>query len=41
MKWTTFRRRHFQSIFVNEDAWISIHVSLKFVTKGPIDNIPA
>ena len=25
-------------IFFNENAWISIKISLKFVTKGSIDN---
>ena len=28
-------------IFVNENVWISIKISLKFVPKGPINNIPA
>ena len=36
-KWTTFRKR----IFFNENVWISIKISLKFVPKGPINNIPA
>ena len=27
--------------FLNENVWISIKVSLNFVTKGPINNIPA
>ena len=27
-------------IFWNENGWISITISLKFVPKGPIDNIP-
>ena len=31
----------FQCIFMNENAWISIEISLKFVIKGPIYNIPA
>ena len=31
----------FQCIFLNEDVWISIKLSLKFVPKGPINNIPA
>ena len=31
----------FKWIFLNENAWISIEVSLKFVPKGPINNIPA
>ena len=41
-KWTPFRRRHFEvSILLNENVWIPIEISLKFVPKGPIDNIPA
>ena len=28
-------------IFLNENVWISIKISLKFVPKGPIDNKPA
>ena len=31
----------FKCIFLNEGVWISIKISLKFVPKGPIDNIPA
>ena len=31
----------FKCIFLNEDIWISIKISLKFVPKGPINNIPA
>ena len=31
----------FKWIFLNENVWISIKISLKFVPKGPIDNIPA
>ena len=27
--------------FLNENVWISIEISLKFVPKGPINNIPA
>ena len=27
--------------FFNENVWISIKISLKFVPKGPINNIPA
>ena len=39
-------RRHFadnifKCIFLNENVWILITVSLKFVPKGPINNIPA
>ena len=28
-------------IFLNEDKWVLIKISMKFVSKGPIDNIPA
>ena len=31
----------FKWIFLNENVWISIEVSLKFAPKGPINNIPA
>ena len=31
----------FKCIFLNENVWISINISLKFVPKGPINNIPA
>ena len=31
----------FKCIFLNENVWISIKNSLKFVPKGPINNIPA
>ena len=31
----------FKRIFLNETIIISIKISLKFVSKGPIDNIPA
>ena len=31
----------FKRIFLNENLWISIKISLKFVPKCPIDNIPA
>ena len=39
-------RRHFvDDVFkcnsLNENVWISINISLKFVPKGPINNIPA
>ena len=40
-KWTPFRRRHFQVHFWNENVWIPINISLKFVLKGPINNITA
>ena len=31
----------FKCIFESEIVWFSIEISLKFVPKGPIDNIPA
>ena len=31
----------FQWIFLNENVWILIKISLKFVLKRPINNIPA
>ena len=31
----------FKRIFLNENVWISIKISLKFVPNGPINNIPA
>ena len=31
----------FKWIFLNENVWISINISLKFVPKSPIDHIPA
>ena len=39
-------RRHFaddifKCIFLNENIWIAIKISLKFVPKGPINNISA
>ena len=30
----------FQWIFLNENVWISINISLKFVTRGPITLTP-
>ena len=31
----------FKCIFLNENVWIAIKISLKFVPKGSINNIPA
>ena len=31
----------FKWIFLNENVWISINISLKFVPRGPINNIPS
>ena len=39
--WWSFRRRHFRFVLLNENVWISIKISLKFLPKGPINNIPA
>ena len=30
----------FKRVFFNENVWISFKISLKFVPKGPIDNVP-
>ena len=30
----------FKCIFLNENIWISIKISLKFVPKGPVNNVP-
>ena len=37
----TILQTTFSSVFFNENVWISIKISLKFVPKGPIKNIPA
>ena len=44
--WPRQNGRHFpdaifKCIFLNENVWISLKISLKFVPKGPINNIPA
>ena len=31
----------FKCIFLNDNVWISIKISLKFVLKGPVNNIAA
>ena len=31
----------FKCIFLNENVWITIRISLKFVSRGPSNNIPA
>ena len=36
-----FADDHFKCIFLNENIWISIDISLKNVLKGQISNIPA
>ena len=40
-RWPTFSRRHLQLHSLNENVWISIKISLKFVAKDPIENTPA
>ena len=35
-----FPDKIFKWIFLNENVWISINISLKFVPRGPINNIP-
>ena len=39
-KMDAISRRHFQMHCLNENEWISIKISLKFVLKGPVNNIP-
>ena len=36
-----FLTTYSNGFFVNDNAWISINISLKFVPRGPINNIPA
>ena len=31
----------FKYVFLNENIWISINISLKFFSNGPVNNIPA
>ena len=31
----------FKRVFLKENVWISIDISMTFIPKGPIDNIPA
>ena len=40
-KWTPFRDDLSKCIFWNENVWILINISLKFVPKGEINIIPA
>ena len=39
--WRHFADDIFKCIFLNENVWIPIKISLKFVPQGPINNIPA
>ena len=36
-----FQTTFFKGIFLNQNIYILIQISLKFVPKGPINNIPA
>ena len=40
-KWPLFRRQHFKCIVLNEYVWSLNKISLKFVPKDLINNIPA
>ena len=40
-KWPPFWQATFLDTFFNGNIWISIEISLKFVPKGQISNIPA
>ena len=39
-KWPPFPDDIFKWIFLNENVWILINIPLKFVPRGPINNIP-
>ena len=39
--WRHFANDIFICIFLNGNVWIPIEISLKFVSKGPLNNIPA
>ena len=40
-KWPPFSDDILKWIFFNENVWVLIKISLKFVPRGPINNIPA
>ena len=40
-KWLPFPDDIFKCLFLNENIWISIKISLNFVPNGPINNISA
>ena len=40
-KQTPFRRRHFQMHFLNENVWIPIPISSKFIPMGAVNKVPA
>ena len=39
--WRHFANDIFKCIFLNESVWIPIKISLKFIPRGPINNIQA
>ena len=41
LEWRHFADDILKSAFLNENIWISLNISLKFIPKGPINNIPA
>ena len=41
MKLPPFRIRHFQMHHFNEIVWISIKITLRFVSQDQINNVPA
>ena len=40
-KWPAFRGRHIHMYFVKENVWIFLTISLKFIPRFRINNIPA
>ena len=40
-KWPSFSRPHFQMHFLVSKLWIPNKIPMKFVAKGPINNVPA
>ena len=40
-KWPIFSRRHYQCIFMSENVWIAIKITLKFISMCTINNILA
>ena len=41
LRLNVFRRRHFWVHFLEQNAWISLKFSLKFLSRVPVNNIPA
>ena len=40
-KWQSFPDSIFEYVFLDQNKWISIEISLQFVAKGSVNNIPA